>query len=197
MDRYELFIDTVSEGEVTSPHVLDVSTWTTGCYQVVVRAYDRAGNYTESPAVSVCVDQTAPAISNIRAEHSGAGVLCPAVAVQGVVDIYVDVMDAGCADLLVPPTVAVAGFDTVTYVGVSADTYHYQVTVAPETANGTHQITVTATDGLANASTDASQSVCVNKNRVSGTVSYNTSSSSAYSVTRNVVLWPRPPTDRC
>jgi hypothetical protein len=61
ISHYELFVNTVSQGQVTSPHTLNISTWATGTYNVVVRAYDRVGNYTDSSAVSVEVDQTAPA----------------------------------------------------------------------------------------------------------------------------------------
>jgi hypothetical protein len=84
--------------------------------------------------------------------------------------------------------VDVAGIGSASYIGVSGDTYHYQVTVLSSTANGSHQITVTAADALGNSATDASQSICVDKNQVTGTVSMQTRSTASYAFARDVLF---------
>ena len=170
LDYYELFVDTVSQGSVVSSHVLDLSSYADGPHTIVVRAYDKAGNYTDSPAQTVNVDQTAPVISNIVALQDGSSVLCPDIAVQGMVDIYVDVTDDGCAALVVPPTVTVDGITPVNYLGVAGDTYHYQIEVTAGTTNSSHVITVEAEDDLGNSSSDSGSAVCVNKNQITGQV---------------------------
>jgi len=180
VDYVDVYVGTTMVAHaVSSPYVLDMSGYATGCYDVSIKVVDRAGNETDSSPASVCVDKTAPAISNIQAKQGGNDVLCPNSAVQGVVDVYVDVTDDGCADLVVPPTVAVAGISSVNYVGVTGDTYHYQITVLPTTANGSHTITVTAADSLGNSSSDSSQALCVDKNQATGTVSFATLRSGA------------------
>jgi hypothetical protein len=166
---------------VTSPCVLDMSGYATGCYDVTIKVVDKAGNEATSSTISVCVDQAAPAISNIRAEQGASSVLCPDNAAQGVVDVYVDVTDDGCADLVVPPTVEIAGIAPVSYMGMAGDTYHYQVTVLATTANGSHAITVTAADTLGNSSSDNSQAICVDKNQAGVTVTFATLRSSPLS----------------
>ena len=193
VDYVDVYVgDDLVAHDVTSPYVLDMSGYATEtCHAVKLRVYDKAGNYADSNPENVCIDKTAPTISNIRAEQPvGTSVLCGSGnnAVQGVVDIFVDVVDPGCATLVVPPTVEVAGITPVDYVGVVGDTYHYQVTVLPTTGNGSHTITVSAQDSLGNSSSDNSKSVCVDKNQVTGTVSFGTLSSESYSVTRDVVF---------
>ena len=171
IDYYELFVDTVSQGPVTSVHTLDLSGYADGDHDVMIRAYDNAGNSSDSSVVTVTVDKTAPVISNIAADQGGGSVLCgDIIALQGIVDIYVDVVDNGCAALVVPPTVTVAGIAPVTYIGVVGDTYQYEIEVLATTANGSHTITVDAADALGNASSDSSASICVNKNQITGSV---------------------------
>ena len=69
-----------------------------------------------------------------------------------------------------PPDVTVDGITPVSYIGVTGDTYHYQVTVLATTTNGSHTITVTAEDDLGNTSTDATKAICVDKNQITGQV---------------------------
>jgi hypothetical protein len=172
IDYYELFVDSVSQGTIASPFVLDMSggSYVDGPYTVVVRAYDKSGNYTDSSPVVVTVDKTAPVISNITASQNSSSVLCPNEAVQGVVDIYVDVVDNGCAGLVAPPTVTVDGISPVTYVDVAGATFHYQVAVVATTSNGSHMITVDAVDTLGNSSSDSGSSICVDKTQITGQV---------------------------
>jgi len=155
--------------------------WPDGQYHWYIEVEDMAGNKWGDmmnpgahPEMKYdwTIDNTAPVISNIVAEQgTGNSVLCGGVnALQGVVDIYVDVVDSGCSPLVVPPDVTVAGIAPVNYIGVSGDTFHYQVTVLSTTANGPHTITVKAEDGLGNASSDSSSTICVNKNRITGQV---------------------------
>ncbi|GAF95797.1 unnamed protein product, partial [marine sediment metagenome] len=131
-------------------------------------------------------DNTAPVISNIKAEQGvGNSVLCgDNIALQGIVDIYVDAVDSGCSPLQ-QPTVTVAGIGAGAYQGVSGDTYHYQVTVLSTTANGSHTITVNAQDGLGNASSDNSETICVNKNQITGSVELEL----FVGTSRNVTFW--------
>jgi hypothetical protein len=185
---YELLIDTVSQGMVTSSYILDLTASGEGAYTLKVVASDNAGNTTASNEVIVSVDQSSPVISNVVVEQGGASVLCGnGVAVQGLVDLYVDVVDSGCSPLVVPPTVDVAGL-TVSYVDVSGGTYHYQVTVDATTANGAHAITVDAADVLGHASQDTSSALCVDKNQITGTVSFATLTSASYTVIRDVMF---------
>jgi hypothetical protein len=182
VDYYELFVDSSSLGTVASPYTLDLSGYADGAYSVHVTAYDRAGNAKDSPAVSVGVDNAAPVIGAITAEQNGASVLCPAVAVQGTVDIYVEVTDGGCAGLVVPPAVTVDGIGSASYVDVSGDTYHYTVDVLASTANGAHAIRVNAEDTLGNAGADDSAEICVNKNQISGRVELDSFTGAARTV---------------
>ena len=171
VDYVDVYVDGAKVAEdVASPYALDMSGYATDCYDVTLKVVDKAGNEADSSAVEVCVDKTAPAISNIAAEQDGEDVLCPAVAVQGVVNIYVDVTDAGCADLVVPPALTVDGIGAAVYVDVSGDTYHYQVTISGATANGAHTITVEAADALGNTASDNAQAICVDKNQITGQV---------------------------
>ena len=187
IDYYELLVDTVSQGPVTSVHTLDLSGYADGPHDVMIRVYDMAGNSTDS-IVTVNVDKTAPVISNVVAQQNGDSVLCPDVAVQGVVDIYVDVVDAGCAALVVPPTVTVDGIAPVSYIGVVGDTYQYQVTVVSTTANGAHLITVDAEDALGNASSDTGSEICVNKNQITGQVELQDLNPPAGGIVRDVTF---------
>jgi hypothetical protein len=77
---------------------------------------------------------------------------------------------------------------TVTYAGESpAGTFNYTVNVAAATSNGTWTIMATATDEAGNTANVAG-TLCVNKNHVTGTVSFATLKTTAYSVTRDVVF---------
>ncbi len=278
MDHYELLLDTVSQGTVTSPHVLDMSGQADGAHQIVIRAWDRAGN-TRDASVSVSVDKTGPTvtsaaasptcvkdedvtitaaatdtgcaggtitweyrvgidgtwkpgltvlaaelaegsntlyaratdglantgtpfevstpvskdttppvIASITATQNGGNVLCPDLASQGVVDIYVTLADDGGCAALQEPTVIVDGISPTMSLGGSGNTWQYQVTVTSTTANGTHTITVTTSDSNGNTATDDSEAVCVDKNQAVGSVSLVTLSSASYSFTRDVVF---------
>ncbi len=145
---------------VASPYDLDMSGYTTGCYDVAVRAVDKAGNEGETSPLSVCVDKTSPTIISVTAVQGVRDVLCPNEAEPGVVDIYVTATDAGCAGMT-RPTVAVAGIGDAAHIDESGDTWHYHVTVTTATAAGSHTITVTAADALGNSAADASQALCV------------------------------------
>ena len=180
---YELFIDAVSAGAITSPHTLDTSAMPSGVYAITVKATDRAGNETLSSPLTVSVDKSAPTISAISATQGGSDVLCPAEAVQGTVDIYVTVTDDGCANLVVPPSVDVAGIASATYMDVAGDTYHYTIAIGPAVANGSHTIAVVATDDLGNSVSDASEAVCVDKNQITGQISLEGFVGSARTVT--------------
>lgn len=191
VDYVDVYVDNVLIAhDVASGYVLDMSGYATEtCHDVKIRVVDKAGNETDSGVQSVCVDKTAPVISNIRAEQSGSSVLCgEGYAVQSFFDIYVDVEDPGCADLVTPPTVTIDGISPVVPQGNSGNTYHYKAEVISTTDNGSHTITVNAEDSLGNASSDNSKAVCVDKNQVTGTVSFSTLSTASYSFTRNVVF---------
>ncbi len=169
VDHYELFVDTVAKGTIASVYTLDLSGYADGAHSVVVRAIDRAGNTKDSPAVTVNVDKTAPVIAGITALQNGSSVICPAVALQGTVDIYVDASDAGCAGIT-NPTVTVAGVGDALLVGSSGSVYHYQITIGSAVVNGSHVITVVAADGLGTSVTDATQAICVDKNQITGQI---------------------------
>jgi len=159
------YVDVLVDGgvvahAVASPYDLDMSGYATGCYDIAVRAVDKAGNEGETSPLSVCVDKTPPTISSVTAVQGVRDVLCPNEAEPGVVDIYATATDAGCAGMT-QPTVAVAGIGDAAYVDESGDTWHYQVTVTTATAAGSHAITVTAADTLGNSVVDASQALCV------------------------------------
>jgi nitrous oxidase accessory protein NosD len=161
MDYVDVLVDGgVVAHAVTSPYALDMSGYATDCYDVAVRAVDKAGNESETSPLSVCVDKALPAISGVTAVQGVRDVLCPSEAEPGVVDIHVTATDAGCADMT-RPTVAVAGIGDAAYVDESGDTWHYQVTVTTATAAGSHTITVTAADSLGNSVIDASRALCV------------------------------------
>jgi hypothetical protein len=188
IDYYELFVDSASVGRVTSPYVFNLGTYTDGPHAIVVRAYDRAGNSKDTPAIAVALDTAAPTISSVTATQNGNDVLCPNVAVQGVVDIYVTLAaGGGCAAVQVP-TVEVAGITPTTYVDQAGDTYHYQVTVVASTANGAHTLTVTAVDVLGNSVVDSGNEVCVNKSQITGTVEMDTLRDTTYAFDRVVVF---------
>src|SRR5690606_13030557 len=127
-------------------------------------------------------------VDTITAEQNSAGVLCPAEAVQGSVDIYVEVSDVGCAGVTSPPTVTVAGIGQATLVGSAGSTYHYTVTVLPTTANGPHAITIDVEDALGNTDSIAGPDLCVDKNQITGTVEFVTINNAAYVLTRDVVF---------
>ena len=136
--------------------------WADGQYSWYIQVEDVAGNKwgdMMDPGAhpdmvrTWTIDNTAPVISNIKAEQgAGNSVLCEdAVALQGVVDIYVDVVDTGCSALVTPPVVTVAGISAADFIDADGDTYHYQVTVIASTTNGSHTITVDSIDELGNA----------------------------------------------
>jgi hypothetical protein len=155
------------------------SYWPDGQYHWYIEVEDMAGNKWGDmmnpgahPEMKYdwTFDNTAPVISNIVAEQgTDNSVLCPDIAIQGIVDIYVDVVDSGCSPLQ-QPTVTVADISPVTYVGATGDTYHYQIEVLSSTTNGSHTITVEAEDELGNASSDNSKAICVDKNQITGSV---------------------------
>lgn len=182
----EVYADTTQDHVTFSSEV----TLAEGTNTIVISAKDFAGN-TSSVTRTVLLDTVPPVIGNLTAVQSGLNVLgCANPTLQGQVQISVEASDAS-AGLVVPPTLTVtqgAASLTATYVDENpAGTFNYTITVDETTANGTWTITATAKDEADNSASTSGE-ICVNKNQVTGTISYSTLSNGSFSRTRNVVL---------
>jgi hypothetical protein len=137
---------------------------------VTVTATDIHGNVTMWD-YNTRIDGTAPSITATTATQGGDDVAnCATNAQAGVVLLTVDASD-NCG-LVGPPTMTLTNglnSDVGVYVNESpSGTYNYSWTVTTNTANGTWNVTVTASDLC---QTDiATLDICVNKSQVSGLV---------------------------
>src|SRR5690606_3349553 len=121
-------------------------------------------------------DTTKPVATIDSAKQDGQELIGVALnAVQGTVEITVSASD-NCATLSAPTvTVTDADNDLVDVTGTATGTgpWTYTYTINPGTANGTATISAVVSDGC-NSSDAATATVEINKNQITGTVSFDT-----------------------
>jgi hypothetical protein len=139
----------------------------------------------------ITIDGTPPIITVDSAVEGAADVFMPggATTTQGTVVISVSAADA-FTGLTGPPTVGLAneaGTVTLTTTDTTSP-FRYSWLVNPGTTNGTWSIVASAMDKAGNTAQDTGHFLIVNKNQISGSVSFATMSDSAYSFSRDVVF---------
>lgn len=191
VDHFELKVDSGAYATVTTPHTLNVSALADGVHVVTVKAVDRAGNEATTSR-NIYLDKTKPVIAIASAKQFAVELIPSGIAVQGVVNIQVTASDAtsgvnGHPSVTVTPNGGTAA--AATYVNESpSGTFNYTWTVTAATPNGTATINASVSDNATNSQVATAATFIVNKNQVGGTLTFDSLSGGAYSVTRDVVL---------
>ena len=179
LNSVQVFIDRSQDNVSFSQAV----TLAEGDNTIVVTATDFAGKVA-TQTLHLILDTQAPTVNIDSASQGGPELLISlgstTNAVQGNVTITVSASDAGNSGLITPPAVKVtdaAAVETVlTASGSGPWTYVYAVTST--TANGIATITANVADGAGNTAVDT-DTFAINKNQVTGTVSFATLRSGA------------------
>jgi len=140
----------------------------------------------------IVIDGTKPTISVVSAKQGGVELIGGPNAVQGVVNIQVTASDA-LAGLDGHPVVTVTpnggSPETATFVNESpTGTFNYTWQVTASTPNGTATINASVSDKAGNTAEATPKTFNVNKNQITGTVSFGTLSDASYSCSRVVTF---------
>ncbi len=161
---------------------------------VIWTVTDTSGNTATCTQTVTVVDNQVPVITIESARQNAQELIgTGSAAVQGTVQIAVTAADNCTQSPLAPPSVTVTpnggSATAATFVNESpTGKFNYTWTVTASTPNGTATIDASVEDASHNISTAEAKTFTVNKNRASGTVSFSTWSTAAYSFTRDVVF---------
>jgi hypothetical protein len=192
IDYYQLSIDSNTYFTATSSYALDVSGMIDGTHTATVKAVDKAGNEATA-STNFYLDKTKPLIAIVSAKQNGFELIGTVKnAVQGTINIQVTASDA-TSGLVPPPTVTVTPSSgpatAATYVNQNpTGTFNYTWIVGSTTPNGTATINASVSDVAGNTENAVAKQFNINKNKVTGTVSFATLNNNAYSVSRDVVF---------
>jgi len=140
-------------------------------------------------STNIYIDGTAPTASLAATQNSVDVLNCANQTIEGTVNIAVTASDALSGLAGAPVVTVTKGSDAlpVTFVNESpAGQFNYTVTFLTTTPVGTWTISATATDKADNA-TVVTGTLCFDR-KVTGSVSFSTLSSAAYSITRDVTF---------
>jgi hypothetical protein len=164
-----------------------------GVTTITWTAEDACGNASSCQQTVTVNDQEAPAVEIASAMQGGQELLGTGAppAVQGTVTIHVTAGDnCGLSPAVPAVTVLDAGGNPLAVVADGESppgTFNYHAMVTSATANGLAVITATANDGTGNETGDT-DTFLINKNQITGTVSFSTLSSASYGFSRDVVF---------
>jgi hypothetical protein len=149
---------------------------------------DTSGNTATCAQTVTVTDVEAPTVTIDSVIQGATDLLAVGtIAVQGAVVITVSGSD-NCGLTGAPAvTVTDAGGTSTTLTASGSGPWTYTYTVTATTANGIATITADVADEAGNTASDTA-TFTINKNQVTGTVSYSTLSNGSFSRTRNVVL---------
>jgi len=168
--HYEIKLDTGSYVTATSPKTY--TGLSGGSHTVYVKAVDELGNQSGEASQEFMIDGIPPTVSNITVTAENVGDPPANNCLQGKLWIDAEVTDTGGSGLA-SVQIKLDDGDYATMpakVGGDPEDYEMEYTIDASWTNGTHTVTIKATDGAGNSTTTDAVEFKVNKNTVSGFV---------------------------